>query len=66
MGGLVPIGYDADGRTLSINDAEAKTVRTLYDLYEQHQRAFKPNAAPLPTERKAAACPSRVATFIRS
>jgi DNA invertase Pin-like site-specific DNA recombinase len=46
MGGLVPIGYDADGRTLSINEAEAATVRTLYDLYEHHQtvRAVKENA----------------------
>ncbi|MFT5868622.1 MAG: site-specific DNA recombinase [Paracoccaceae bacterium] len=37
MGGLVPIGYDADGRTLSINEDEAATIRTLYDLYETHQ-----------------------------
>ncbi|SEV91525.1 Site-specific DNA recombinase [Cognatiyoonia koreensis] len=46
MGGLVPIGYDADGRTLSINKAEAATVRTLYDLYETHQtvRAVKEHA----------------------
>lgn len=36
MGGLVPLGYDADGRTLKINQPEAKTIRTLYDLYEQH------------------------------
>ena len=34
MGGFVPLGYDADGRTLKINDAEAKTVRKLYELYE--------------------------------
>ncbi|MDA8587224.1 recombinase family protein [Rhodobacteraceae bacterium] len=33
MGGLVPLGYDADGRTLKINEAEAKTVRKLYRLY---------------------------------
>ncbi|MEX1147720.1 MAG: recombinase family protein [Sphingomonadales bacterium] len=33
MGGHVPLGYDADGRSLKINDAEAQTVRTLYDLY---------------------------------
>ena len=33
MGGNVPLGFDADGRTLRINDAEAATVRTLYDLY---------------------------------
>ncbi len=36
MGGSVPIGYDPDGRTLKINPSEAKTIRTLYDLYEQH------------------------------
>jgi DNA invertase Pin-like site-specific DNA recombinase len=33
MGGLVPIGYDADGRTLKINAFEATSIRTLYDLY---------------------------------
>ena len=36
MGGLVPLGYDADGRTLKINEAEAATVRRLYDLYQEH------------------------------
>ena len=36
MGGAVPIGYDPDGRALRINGAEAGTVRTLYDPYEQH------------------------------
>lgn len=36
MGGNVPLGYDADGRTLKINDAEAQTVRTLYELYQEH------------------------------
>ena len=35
MGGQVPLGYDPDGRTLTINPAEAETVRTLYDLYER-------------------------------
>ena len=46
MGGLVPIGYDAEGRTLSINEAEAATVRNLYELYEAHQtvRAVKEQA----------------------
>ena len=39
MGGSVPIGYDADGRTLKINAAEAQTIRTLYDLYEEHGTA---------------------------
>ncbi|MEX1147201.1 MAG: recombinase family protein, partial [Sphingomonadales bacterium] len=33
MGGHVPLGYEAQGRTLKINHGEAQTVRTLYDLY---------------------------------
>ena len=33
MGGTVPLGYQADGRTLKIDPAEAETIRTLYDLY---------------------------------
>lgn len=33
MGGLVPFGYAANGRTLCIVEPEAKTIRTLYDLY---------------------------------
>ena len=33
MGGLVPLGYDADGRTLRISETEARIVRRLYDLY---------------------------------
>ena len=36
MGGSVPLGYDADGRTLKIKATEAATIRTLYDLYEKH------------------------------
>ena len=36
MGGCVPLGYDADRRTLTINAAEAKTIRTIYDLYLEH------------------------------
>lgn len=49
MGGLVPIGYDADGRTLSINENEAITIRTLYDLYETHKsvRVVKEQAGTL-------------------
>jgi DNA invertase Pin-like site-specific DNA recombinase len=35
MGGKVPLGYEADGRTLRINEGDAKTIRTLYDLYER-------------------------------
>jgi len=33
MGGLVPLGYAANGRTLEIVESEAKTVRTLFKLY---------------------------------
>ncbi|MEP4034066.1 recombinase family protein, partial [Roseibium polysiphoniae] len=33
MGGLVPLGYRANGRTLEIEQEEAKTIRTLYELY---------------------------------
>jgi DNA invertase Pin-like site-specific DNA recombinase len=33
MGGHVPLGYEANGRTLEINVREAKTVRTLFELY---------------------------------
>jgi site-specific DNA recombinase len=36
MGGNVPMGYDPNGRTLAINEVEARIIRTLYDLYEQH------------------------------
>lgn len=36
MGGSVPLGYDADGRTLKINEGEAGSIRRLYDLYELH------------------------------
>lgn len=35
MGGSVPLGYDPNGRTLAINAAEAQTIRTLFDLYEE-------------------------------
>ncbi|MEO0636679.1 MAG: recombinase family protein [Pseudomonadota bacterium] len=30
------MGYDPDGRTLAVNEDEARTVRTIYDLYDQH------------------------------
>jgi hypothetical protein len=33
MGGFVPLGYEADGRTLTIHEAEAQTVRTVFRLY---------------------------------
>ncbi|MEW9921822.1 recombinase family protein [Marimonas sp. MJW-29] len=36
MGGNVPLGYLADGRTLKIDQAEATTVSCLFDLYLEH------------------------------
>jgi site-specific DNA recombinase len=36
MGGNVPLGYEPDGRTLKIVEDEARTVRTLFDLYLEH------------------------------
>ena len=33
MGGNVPLGYQADGRSLKIDEGEAATIRTLYELY---------------------------------
>ncbi|MEM6480909.1 MAG: recombinase family protein [Pseudomonadota bacterium] len=38
MGGNVPLGYKADGRTLNIDPKEAATVKALYDLYLEHGR----------------------------
>ena len=35
MGGQVPLGYDADGRTLRIRSDEAETVRSIYRLYQE-------------------------------
>ena len=37
MGGLVPLGYDAAGRTLTVNQDEAASVHMLFDLYLEHQ-----------------------------
>lgn len=36
MGGIAPIGYAANGRSLRIVEEEAQTVRTLYGLYLKH------------------------------
>ena len=33
MGGMLPLGYDLNGRTLSINPVEAQTVRHIFDRY---------------------------------
>src|SRR5215469_4093727 len=35
MGGNVPLGYDADKRTLVINPAEAETLRRIFALYRE-------------------------------
>jgi DNA invertase Pin-like site-specific DNA recombinase len=35
MGGNVPLGYDARGRTLVINPVEAETVRRIFALYRE-------------------------------
>jgi hypothetical protein len=35
MGGNVPLGYDADERTLVINPAEAETVRRIFALHRE-------------------------------
>lgn len=36
MGGQVPLGYEANGRSLKISPEEAATVRTLFELYLKH------------------------------
>jgi site-specific DNA recombinase len=33
MGGHPPLGYDAEGRTLRVNEAEAELVRSIFDEY---------------------------------
>lgn len=37
MGGTVPLGYDADGRTLKINAEDAEMIKVLYELYLRHK-----------------------------
>jgi site-specific DNA recombinase len=37
MGGNVPLGYDPDGRTLKINEVDARIICTIYDLYKEHR-----------------------------
>ena len=41
MGGLVPLGYEADGRTLKIVPEEAETVRTIFTLYRDLRSSWK-------------------------
>lgn len=44
MGGYVPLGYEPNGRTLSINDAEAETVRAVFRLYLEHRNVRRVKA----------------------
>ncbi|MEM7233852.1 MAG: recombinase family protein [Planctomycetota bacterium] len=37
MGGRVPLGYRANGRTLEISESEADIVRRIYDLYAREE-----------------------------
>ncbi|CAN0282026.1 unnamed protein product, partial [Discosporangium mesarthrocarpum] len=41
MGGLEPLGYAADGRTLKIVPEEAETVRAIFELYREHRSPWK-------------------------
>ncbi len=54
MGGNVPIGYEADGRSLRIDPTEAETVRSLFRLYQKHGsvRAVKREADRLELRSK--------------
>jgi site-specific DNA recombinase len=45
MGGFVPLGYEPTGRTLSINEPEAATVRTVFRLYLEHGNVRSVKAA---------------------
>src|SRR5882672_11007742 len=44
MGGWVPIGYDRKDRTLVINQDEAKTVRTIFELFLRLRNVRKVHA----------------------
>ncbi len=39
MGGVPPLGYDAEGRTLVINPGEAETVRAIFRRYLEWARS---------------------------
>tara|TARA_R110000787_G_scaffold248041_9_gene353624 strand:+ start:285 stop:1907 length:1623 start_codon:yes stop_codon:yes gene_type:complete len=41
MGGVAPTGYEPHGRTLTINEAEAETVRKVFQLYLEHRNVRK-------------------------
>ncbi len=40
MGGCVPIGYDCAERKLVVNEAEAKSVRRIFELYSNLRNVF--------------------------
>lgn len=44
MGGWVPIGYDRKDRTLTVNEGEAKTVRTIFELFLKLKNVHKVQA----------------------
>ena len=77
MGGWVPIGYDRKDRTLTINETEAPTVRTIFDLFlklrnvrrvqtELCASISRPSPMRRPEAGRWAACPLRAATSTRS
>ena len=50
MGGNVPLGYDANGRTLVINPAEAETVRRVFALYVSSAASAGSDFNVMPTD----------------
>ena len=54
MGGTVPLGYDADGRTLKVNPKDAVIIKAIYDLYLKHKliRPVKEDAIKLGLQSK--------------
>ncbi len=68
MGGFVPIGYEAAGRTLTIREEEAATIRTIYARYldlksvdalkkELEKRGLKTRLRPSGSEQMAGGRP---------
>lgn len=45
MGGQVPLGYEADGRSLKIVEEDAETVRTIYQLYLELESIYEVRVA---------------------
>ncbi len=58
MGGFVPLGYEADGRTLNINPNEAETIQTIFDLSRaQVSRPREAGARPARRPHQASGLP---------